>query len=89
MGNKTTRDQLTRLQDQNLTEAEQLQIEELLWNDDFKKFTADFKQFQDKYASGLRLREMFPVSSEFAPTGDAEAGGEEKRLLDEVVRKMT
>ena len=85
MGNKSIRDPLSEMQSANLTEAEQLQIEETFFNFDFKKFTVEFEQFKEKYASSINLEDMFPVRSKFSPKDAEEATGEEKRLLNEVI----
>ena len=74
------------MQDQNLTDAEQRQLEELLWNNSRVKFLDEFKQFQSKYASSLQFKEMFPVYGEFSPQDNDEVISDEKRLLNEVLQ---
>ena len=89
MGNQATRNPLKKISEANLTEAEQLQLEELLWSKDSKKFEEEFKLFEEKYCDGMTLQEMFPVHSEFKPSDSDTIMNEDKRLLSEVIQQLT
>lgn len=89
MGNKHTRNPFKDIQDANLTDAEQQQIEEMLWVRDVPKFKDQFTEFKKKHATGLKLDTLFPVRSEFKPKDSDSVISEDKRLLNEVIQKMT
>ena len=89
MGNKTTREPLNSMQSENLTEAEQQALEELMFTNEPKKFKDEFEQFKSKYCSGIDLNAMFPVASDFKGKDAEELMSEDKRLLKEVIQQMT
>lgn len=77
------------MQSENLTEAEQQALEELMFTNEPKKFKDEFEQFKSKYCSGIDLNAMFPVASDFKGKDAEELMSEDKRLLKEVIQQMT
>ncbi len=89
MGNSSIRTPLEGIQNANLTEAEQLQIEDMFFDyASGQAFMKECKAFLDKHASGINYDEMFPIRSRFSVASD-EATGQEAQLLSEVIQKMT
>lgn len=89
MGNQTAKQQVQRLSEINLTEAEQQQMEELLWQVDYPKFKQDYNAFLKKYNLNFDLKEMFTVHSTYEDDDSGQSKNESKTLLNEVVQKMT
>jgi len=79
MGNQATRQPLEKFQNEDKTEEDLLQMEELLFINEFPKFTQTFTEIVSKDAP-----EIYPVRSKYSPTDKDEASSQDKRLLNEV-----
>ena len=72
-----------------MTEAEQNNLESLLWSTNEGEITLAFEAFKTKYKLKFERHSMFPVHNEFLPSVGDETQSKLQRVLSKAIKNMT